>query len=100
MFVTRSETFKFVAGETIHLPCDVSNAGKLRRPYRKTKYIYCSSAINAFMVGCHYMTATNLDIKALDARRTIWFGMHMGLGHFECGIIMQKIAQMFMVLFN
>lgn len=28
MFVTRSETFKFVAGETIHLPCEVSNAGK------------------------------------------------------------------------
>lgn len=27
MFVTRSETFKFVAGEIIHLPCEVSNAG-------------------------------------------------------------------------
>ncbi|XP_031632888.1 limbic system-associated membrane protein isoform X2 [Contarinia nasturtii] len=26
MFVTRSETFKFVSGETIHLPCEVSNA--------------------------------------------------------------------------
>lgn len=29
IFVTRSETFKFVAGETIQLPCEVSNAGKL-----------------------------------------------------------------------
>lgn len=29
MFVTRSETFKFVAGEIIHLPCEVSNAGNL-----------------------------------------------------------------------
>lgn len=27
MFITRSETFKFVAGETIHLPCEVSNTG-------------------------------------------------------------------------
>lgn len=31
IFVTRSETFKFVAGETIHLPCEVSNAGKFRK---------------------------------------------------------------------
>lgn len=29
MFISRSETFKFVAGETIHLPCEVSNAGRL-----------------------------------------------------------------------
>lgn len=28
MFISRSETFKFVAGETIHLPCEVSNTGK------------------------------------------------------------------------
>uniref|UniRef100_A0A1B0D315 Uncharacterized protein n=1 Tax=Phlebotomus papatasi TaxID=29031 RepID=A0A1B0D315_PHLPP len=25
MFISRSETFKFVAGETIQLPCEVSN---------------------------------------------------------------------------
>lgn len=31
IFVTRSETFKFVAGETIHLPCEVSNAGKFEK---------------------------------------------------------------------
>jgi hypothetical protein len=27
-FISRSETFKFVAGDTIKLPCDVANAGK------------------------------------------------------------------------
>lgn len=31
MFITRSETFKFVAGETIHLPCEVANVGKLKQ---------------------------------------------------------------------
>lgn len=29
MFISRSETFKFVAGETIQLPCEVSNTGEL-----------------------------------------------------------------------
>lgn len=61
MFVTRSETFKFVAGETIHLPCEVSNAGNFNlclihfihptnfsRMPDKPKYIYCLSAINVF----------------------------------------------------
>lgn len=27
-FVSRPETFKFVAGDTITLPCDVANAGE------------------------------------------------------------------------
>lgn len=27
-FISRSETFKFVAGETIMLPCEVSNPGE------------------------------------------------------------------------
>lgn len=34
MFISRSETFKFVAGETIHLPCEVSNTGKYSYPVR------------------------------------------------------------------
>lgn len=29
MFISRSETFKFKVGETINLPCDVSNAGNV-----------------------------------------------------------------------
>lgn len=64
MFVTRSETFKFVAGETIHLPCEVSNAGNFNlclihfihptnfgcMPDKPNIYIYiyCLSAINVF----------------------------------------------------
>lgn len=35
MFVSRSETFKFVAGETIHLPCEVKNAGKQKKQMEK-----------------------------------------------------------------
>lgn len=30
-FISRSETFKFVAGDTIKLPCDVANAGKCNK---------------------------------------------------------------------
>ena len=28
MFISRSETFKFVASDTIVLPCEVANTGK------------------------------------------------------------------------
>lgn len=44
MFVTRSETFKFVAGETIHLPCEVSNAGKYN------VYIYGDIQFNSIVL--------------------------------------------------
>lgn len=27
-FISRSETFKFIAGKTIQLPCDVANVGE------------------------------------------------------------------------
>lgn len=27
-FISRSETFKFISGDIIKLPCDVANAGK------------------------------------------------------------------------
>jgi len=29
MFISRSETFKFITGETIVLPCEVANTGEL-----------------------------------------------------------------------
>lgn len=32
-FASRSETFKFVAGDTITLPCNVNNVGKYRVTY-------------------------------------------------------------------
>lgn len=41
MFITRSETFKFVAGETIHLPCEVSNSGM----WNRNRYLLLSSVI-------------------------------------------------------
>ncbi|EDW49082.1 GM16320 [Drosophila sechellia] len=28
MFISRSETFKFITGETIVLPCEVANTGR------------------------------------------------------------------------
>lgn len=62
MFVTRSETFKFVAGETIHLPCEVSNAGKSNINWLIISYVvwYMTEKPNIFIAEVQIMHAMTI----------------------------------------
>ncbi|KAG4075949.1 hypothetical protein HA402_003775 [Bradysia odoriphaga] len=45
MFISRSETFKFVAGETIHLPCEVSNTASYMVAWKRGIAILSAGAV-------------------------------------------------------
>ncbi|KAJ6637933.1 Neuronal growth regulator 1 [Pseudolycoriella hygida] len=45
MFISRSESFKFVAGETIHLPCEVSNTASYMVAWKRGLAILSAGSV-------------------------------------------------------